>query len=244
MADDEIAMDSGAIKAAAAASTASYQSFADATRSVLDLLVRLVPDTTLYLAHLDRQHNVHRIVDVRAGGALGLHSNQATDLRESFDLAMAEGRAARMCNHVAADPVYGDGRDAAPARRGLLPRRAARALRRRARRLAGRRGPRCRPLPPRRRAALHAPRPRARPRARARVDGARRPPDGGLAARPRPRHGSAGPRRARARRRRGRPQRRLPRRLRDGRRARGLPARARPGASSAPPRCTGSTWRR
>ena len=104
----KIAMDSGAIKAAAAASTASYQSFADATRSVLDLLVRLVPDTTLYLAHLDRQHNVHRIVDVRAGGALGLHSNQATDLRESFDLAMAEGRGARMCNNVPADLVYGE----------------------------------------------------------------------------------------------------------------------------------------
>jgi diguanylate cyclase (GGDEF)-like protein len=102
-------MDSGAIKAAAAAATtASYQSFADATRSVLDLLVRLVPDTTLYLAHLDRQHNVHRIVDVRAGAALGLHSNQATDLRESLDLAMAENRAARLCNDVAADPVYAD----------------------------------------------------------------------------------------------------------------------------------------
>jgi diguanylate cyclase (GGDEF)-like protein len=100
-------MDSGAIKAAAAATTASYQSFADATRSVLDLLVRLVPDATLYLAHLDRQHGVHRIVDVRGGGALGVHSNQATALRESFDLVMAEDRAPRLCNDVAAHPLYG-----------------------------------------------------------------------------------------------------------------------------------------
>src|SRR4051812_46778761 len=100
-------MDSGAIRAAAAATTASYQSFADATRSVLDLLVRLVPDATLYLAHLDRQHGVHRIVDVRGGGAHGVHSNQATALRESFDLVMAEDRAPRLCNDVAAHPLYG-----------------------------------------------------------------------------------------------------------------------------------------
>ncbi|HWT22305.1 MAG TPA: sensor domain-containing diguanylate cyclase [Solirubrobacteraceae bacterium] len=100
-------MDSGAIKAAAAATTATYQSFADATRSVLDLLVRLVPDATLYLAHLDRQHAVHRIVDVRSGGALGLHSNQATALQDSLDLPMAEDRAPRLCNDVAGHPVYG-----------------------------------------------------------------------------------------------------------------------------------------
>src|SRR3712207_367955 len=102
-----VEMESGAIKAAAAASTASYQSFADATRSVLDLLVRLVPDTTLYLAHLDRQHGVHRIVDVRSGAPLGLHSNQATALHESLDLAMAEDRAPRLCNDAATHPVYG-----------------------------------------------------------------------------------------------------------------------------------------
>src|SRR3954462_6366194 len=38
--DDDVPMDVGAIKAAAAASAASYRSFADATRSVLDLLER------------------------------------------------------------------------------------------------------------------------------------------------------------------------------------------------------------
>src|SRR3954464_8393402 len=101
------AMDSGAIKAAAAASTATYRSFADATRSVLDLLARLVPDVTLYLAHLDRQHDVHRIVDVRAGAALGIHSNQASELHHSFDLIMAEDRAPRVCNDVAVHPLYG-----------------------------------------------------------------------------------------------------------------------------------------
>ena len=98
-------MDVGAIKAAAAASAASYRSFADATRSVLDLLERLMPDTALYLAHLDRTHAVHRIVDTRGGTDLGLRSNLATPLAESYDLAMADERAGRVCNDIAADPV-------------------------------------------------------------------------------------------------------------------------------------------
>ena len=101
-------MDVGAINAAAAASAASYRSFADATRSVLDLLERLMPDTALYLAHLDRTHAVHRIVDTRGGTELGLRSNLATPLAESYDLAMAEERAPRLCNDLSADPVYAE----------------------------------------------------------------------------------------------------------------------------------------
>src|ERR671915_656058 len=101
-------METGAIKAAATASTASYRSFADATRSVLDLLERLMPDCALYLSHLDRAHSVHRIVDTRAGAALGLRSNLATPLFESYDMAMAEERAPRLCNDVGGDPVYAE----------------------------------------------------------------------------------------------------------------------------------------
>ena len=99
-------MDVGAIKAAAVASAASYRSFADATRSVLDLLERLMPGCALYLSHLDRSHDVHRIVDTRGGSALGLRSNLATPLADSFDLPMAEDRAPRLCNDVRRDAVY------------------------------------------------------------------------------------------------------------------------------------------
>ena len=49
-------MDVGAIQAASVATTASYRSFADATRSVLDLLEAHLPDATLFLSHLDRSH--------------------------------------------------------------------------------------------------------------------------------------------------------------------------------------------
>jgi GAF domain-containing protein len=100
-------VDVGAIKAAAVASGASYRSFADATHSVLDLLERLLPDAALYLAHVDRAHGVHRIVDTRGGDALGLRSNLATPLADSYDLAMIEGRAPRVCNDVHADAVLG-----------------------------------------------------------------------------------------------------------------------------------------
>jgi diguanylate cyclase (GGDEF)-like protein len=101
-------MDVGAMDTAAAASSASYRSFADATRSVLDLLERLLPGCALYLSHLDRPHSVHRIVDTRAGAALGLRSNLATPLFESYDMAMAEERAPRLCNDVAGHRVYAD----------------------------------------------------------------------------------------------------------------------------------------
>jgi diguanylate cyclase (GGDEF)-like protein len=99
-------MDAGAIGTASAATTASYRSFADATRSVLDLLERQLPDTTLFLSHLDRGHNVHRIVDTRGGDGFGLHANQATPLRDSFCGRMAEDAGPRRCDDIPGHPVY------------------------------------------------------------------------------------------------------------------------------------------
>ena len=96
-----------AIKAAAAASSATYRSFADATRSVLDLLEHHMPSAILYLAHLDRGQFTHRIVDARSGTALGLRSNLAIPLGDAFCAHMAEDRGPRLCNDVPADPVYG-----------------------------------------------------------------------------------------------------------------------------------------
>ena len=185
-----------------------------------------MPDCALYLAHLDRTHAVHRIVDTRGGAGLGLRSNLASPLADSFDVAMTEERAPRLCNDLAADPVYAGARRAAPRRRRRLPRRAAGALRRRPRRRPLRPLPARRPLPRRRRAAVHDARPRAGLRAGARVQRARPQAPERQPARPRPRHGRRRPGRPRAGRRRGRPPRRLPRGLRDGRLAGLLPARA------------------
>ena len=199
--DDDVRVDVGAIKAAAAASAASYRSFADATRSVLDLLERLMPECALYLSHLDRAHAVHRIVDTRGGTALGLRSNLATPMADSYDLAMAEERAPRLCNDLSGDPVYGalgaQRRSGAGSYLGV-PLELSDGARVGA--LAAL-APGAAALQGRRRAALHDARARARLRARARVQRARPAPAQRLAARPRARDGRGQPRRPRARRR-------------------------------------------
>lgn len=100
-------MESGAIWAATDVSTTSYRSFADATRSVLDLLETQLPGVAVFLAHLDRGHDIHRIVDTRNGGEFGLRSNLALPLSDSFCLHMADDRAERLCNDVGRHPVYG-----------------------------------------------------------------------------------------------------------------------------------------
>ena len=99
-------MDVGSIPAASVATTASYRSFADATRSVLDLLEQHLPDATLFLSHLDRGHNVHRIVDTRGGERFGLQANQATPLRDSYCGRMAEDMGPRRCDDLTGHPVY------------------------------------------------------------------------------------------------------------------------------------------
>src|SRR5829696_8759391 len=100
-------VDASAITAAAAASSAIYRSFADATRSVLDLLEQHLPHAVLYLAHLDHGQFAHRIVDARNGNPVGVRSNVAMPLADAFDSHMADDRAPRLCNDVAGHPVYG-----------------------------------------------------------------------------------------------------------------------------------------
>src|SRR3954469_8359991 len=99
-------MDVSAIQAAAAATTATYRSFADATRSVLDLLERHNPGCAVYMAHLDSGQLIHRIVDVRGGGDFSLRSNQALPLGDAFCSHMADGRGPRLCGEIGRDEVY------------------------------------------------------------------------------------------------------------------------------------------
>src|SRR3954470_16533215 len=99
-------MDTSAIQAAAAATTATYRSFADATRSVLDLLERHLPDSGLFMAHLDRSQSIHRIVDARGGAGYGLRSNQALPLGDAFCSHMAEDRGPRRTGDVGGEAAY------------------------------------------------------------------------------------------------------------------------------------------
>ncbi len=101
-------VESHALQAAAtAASATTYRSFADATRSVLDLLERHLPGTAVFLAHLDRGQEIHRIVDTRGGASFGLRSNLAVPIESSYCAQMAADRAPRLCNDVARHPQYG-----------------------------------------------------------------------------------------------------------------------------------------
>jgi diguanylate cyclase (GGDEF)-like protein len=102
-----VVVDARAIQAAAAATTTTYRSFAEATRSVLDLLERHMPGNGLYLAHLDRGQFIHRIVDARGGANYGIRSNQSLPLADAFCSHMAEDRAPRRCGDVAGHGVYG-----------------------------------------------------------------------------------------------------------------------------------------
>ena len=99
-------VDVSAIQAAAAATSTTYRSFADATRSVLDLLERHMPDAAFFLAHLDRGQFIHRIVDVRGGTEFNLRSNQALPLGDAFCSHMAEDHAPRRCGDVDKHEVY------------------------------------------------------------------------------------------------------------------------------------------
>jgi diguanylate cyclase (GGDEF)-like protein len=103
---DHHLVDASAIRAAAAATSATYRSFADATRSVLDLLERHMPDAALFLAHIDRAQFIHRIVDVRNGIPFALRSNQAIPLRDAFCAHMAEGSGPRRCADVTRERAY------------------------------------------------------------------------------------------------------------------------------------------
>src|SRR3954451_15380161 len=99
-------MDVSAIQAAAGATSATYRSFADATRSVLDLLERHMPDSGLFMAHLDRGQFIHRIVDARGGAGYGLRSNQALPLGDAFCSHMAEDRGPRRTGDVGGETAY------------------------------------------------------------------------------------------------------------------------------------------
>ena len=100
-----VVVDTSAIKAAAAASAATYRSFADATRSVLDLLERHAARRRRSSSRTSTARQfVHRIVDTRNGAGFGLRSNLATPLGDAFCSHMAEDRAPRMCNDVGRRP--------------------------------------------------------------------------------------------------------------------------------------------
>ena len=224
------------------ASAASYRSFADATRAVLDLLEQQIPDVAVFLAHLDRSHEIHRIVDARNGAEFGLRSNLALPLVGV--LLRPHGRQPRAAAVQRRRPATRStaGRGPGALRRRRLPGRAAGALRRLARRLARRDVARARPLPRRPRAAVrmlarvlaYELERETNERDLRRLNDSLRSQARGMAAVARAARALAGD---------GDPRPRCSRPPARRRRAGRLPARAVRAASWCRPRCTASTWR-
>src|SRR3954463_8210876 len=65
-----------------------------------------MPDSGLFMAHLDRSQSIHRIVDARGGAGYGLRSNQALPLGDAFCSHMAEDRGPRRTGDVGGEAAY------------------------------------------------------------------------------------------------------------------------------------------
>ncbi|MBA2429518.1 MAG: hypothetical protein H0V55_07340, partial [Thermoleophilaceae bacterium] len=85
-----------------------FQSFWEATRSILGLLEKRLPGSLVFVAHLDGADGVLRIVDATAGdGSVAVEPGQSVPLDASLCFHMASRRAPQLSGDAAADPVYG-----------------------------------------------------------------------------------------------------------------------------------------
>lgn len=85
-----------------------FQSFSEASRAVMSMLEKRVPDSAVFLAHLDEDAGLLRMVDARAGeSTFELEPGATVPLEGSLCFHMAAKRAPQLTGDVAADPVYG-----------------------------------------------------------------------------------------------------------------------------------------
>jgi diguanylate cyclase (GGDEF)-like protein len=85
-----------------------FASFPEAARSVLALLEKQLPQSTVFLAHLDEADGMLRVIDARSSEeALELEPGASLPLDGSLCFHMASRRAPQLTGDAAADPVYG-----------------------------------------------------------------------------------------------------------------------------------------
>jgi len=100
-------VDPPAVSAAAQLSGRSFEGFSEATMAVLEMLEHQLPESAVFVAHLDHGRRVWRLVDARGGGSFDAAPGLELPVEESMCFHMATDRAPRLCNDAAADPVYG-----------------------------------------------------------------------------------------------------------------------------------------
>ncbi len=90
------------------AGAGGFRSFAEATRSVLELIEERLPKSVVFLAHLDEADGVLRFVDARSSdGSAVVEAGQSVPLDASLCFHMAAKRGPQLTADAAADPVYG-----------------------------------------------------------------------------------------------------------------------------------------
>ncbi len=100
-------MDPTVLSAASRLSGRSFEGFSEATQAVLEMLERQLPESAVFVAHLDHDQQLWRLVDARGAGSFTAAPGMTLPADESLCFHMATDRAPRLCNDAAADPVYG-----------------------------------------------------------------------------------------------------------------------------------------
>ncbi len=100
-------MDPTVVSAASRLSGRSFEGFSEATQAVLEMLERQLPESAVFVAHLDHDQRLWRLVDARGAGSFAAAPVMTLPADESLCFHMVTDRAPRLCNDAAADPVYG-----------------------------------------------------------------------------------------------------------------------------------------
>jgi diguanylate cyclase (GGDEF)-like protein len=100
-------MQGNAIGAAARIAGRSFQSFSQATGSVLETLAREFPQSVLIVSQLDYAEGEYRVLDARGDARAGLEAGLTLPLDAAPCFHMATDAASRLCNDISADPIYG-----------------------------------------------------------------------------------------------------------------------------------------
>lgn len=96
-----------AVESIANVATQSFQSFAHASRAVLEALSHELPGDTLLVSQHDHNEGEYRILDARPNGMEGVEAGTTLPLESTFCFHMAADQAPRLARDVTADPVYG-----------------------------------------------------------------------------------------------------------------------------------------
>jgi diguanylate cyclase len=99
-------MTDGPVASIAQVATQSFQSFAHASRAVLEALSGELPGDTLLVSQLDHSEGEYRVLDARPNGLEGVEAGQTLPLESTFCFHMATDQAPRLVGDAGEHPIY------------------------------------------------------------------------------------------------------------------------------------------